>query len=86
MAGFDNAMSFSDLDENDIILIEKFAAEKCRNLIDLEIVDDAYKFKPGHRKLLFNLSKKVNQFVEEKALKKTASKSIETYTKRNRRN
>lgn len=44
-------------------------------MIDLEIEDGVFKFKPGHRKLLFNLSKKVHKYVEEKALKKKRPQS-----------
>lgn len=75
LAGFDNAMSLSELNEGDIDLIEKFAAEKCTHLVDLNIENGVFKFKPGHRKLLFNLSKKVNQFVEEKALNRKRNRN-----------
>lgn len=75
LAGFDNAMSLSELEDSDIIAIEKFASEKCVHLIELDSENGEFKFKPGHRKLLFNISKKANNFLEEKASKKKQSQS-----------
>lgn len=69
-AGFDNGIALSELDEDDIFLIEKYAAEKCTHLIELDKENGTFKFKPGHRKLLLGLPKKVNKFLEEKQSKK----------------
>lgn len=65
-------MSLSEINEQDIILIENYAAENCRHLIDLDIENGVFKFKPGHRKVVLNLSKKVNEFLKEKASEKNS--------------
>lgn len=75
-AGFDNAMSLTGINEEDIILIEQYAAENCRHLIDLDIDEKGtFKLKPGHRKLVLNLSEKVIKYLEDKTLDKTKDKA-----------
>lgn len=65
-AGFDSALSLSEIEESDIVNIQNYAAEKCQHLIELDTVNGEPKLKPGHRKLILAISNKAKQFLQEK--------------------
>lgn len=65
-AGFDSALSLSEIEESDIVNIQNYAAVKCQHLIELDTVNDEPKLKPGHRKLILAISNKAKQFLQDK--------------------
>lgn len=79
-AGFDSALSLSEIEESDIVNIQNYAAEKCQHLIELDTVNGEPKLKPGHRKLILAISNKAKQFLQEKTSAKNLAKNDQENT------
>lgn len=71
-SGYDNAISVSEICENEVKVIEEFVNGNLKDLIEKSgtyKADGAFKFLPGHRKLLFSLPDKVKEFQNRKEKK-----------------
>lgn len=66
-AGYDNALSISDLNEDDIQILEQHATENS-NIIgesNLYSTDGPFRFLPGHKKTLYTLRRKAEDFLKQ---------------------
>lgn len=81
-AGYDNAIPLSNLDEDDIVILEAHTTTKLKELIkknSLYSEVEPFQFLPGHKKTILNLRVKAEQFLENK--KKTInSEEVELLT------
>lgn len=68
-AGYDNALSISDLNECDIDILQPHVQDKLKDLLSQSNVYkdcEQFVFLPGHKKTLFSLRDKAKEFVEQK--------------------
>lgn len=86
-AGYDSAISLSNLDEDDIAIIQNSASVKLKDLISkCSLYSEAFAengqfvFLPGHKKTILNLRVKAEQFVENKKQKTINSEEVELFT------
>lgn len=83
-AGYDSALSISELNDDDITVIENHVLQKSELLKNSDSYTEnlaensPFTFLPGHRKLLFTLKSKATNFIEENKKSIVDNKSIST--------
>lgn len=61
-SGYDNILSLTDINEEEINVIEQFAYQNLKHLIEPQFDSNPFKFLPGHRKLILALGKKAEKY------------------------
>lgn len=76
--GFDNAISISELNNDDIKIIEEFVETNLKHIVEKSGIYDLkekFVFLPGHRKLILSLPKRLEEFENNKKKRKGKSET-----------
>lgn len=77
-SGYDTAIALAEFDESDIEIVQEYTNKNLLTLVkQYEVYSDIeqFVFLPGHRKLLFSLSKRVKDYLDERVKSKESKKS-----------
>lgn len=79
-AGYDNAISISEFNENDLEIVQNYTCGNLKELVKQYEVynsEGQFEFLPGHRKLLLALPNKVQSYLKEKLKSKNENENEE---------